>query len=276
MSKPARAALLAALLLVSASDALRAQAQQPVSAIANRTETQLLKTIVFITLEVTLPGKDGNPGKPGTISGTGFFVAVPDSRLEPGKAFSYLVTNRHVAMALERDEKGKCNPLEIQKASITVNLKDPVNGNRSYTEPLPLSPHVHWYVPKDGAIDLAVIPFGVSDKIDARNILLTQFLTSDVLDKQGVVPGDKVLTGGFFSGYAGLHEMQPILREGVLAMLPDGPMMTTLCGAGTLYLADVHVIPGNSGSPIFIIPALGLGASVGLGVFQVPLDCWAS
>jgi hypothetical protein len=58
--------------------------------------------------------------------------------------------------------------------------------------------------------------------------------------------------------------MQPILREGVLAMLPDGPMTTTLCGSGNVYLADVHVIPGNSGSPIFIIPGLGLGANESL------------
>jgi hypothetical protein len=162
-------------------------------------------------------------------------------------------------------EKGNCNALEIQKTSLTVNLKDPVNGNRSHTETLPLSPELHWYLPKDEAIDLAVLPFGVSDKVDTVSIPLTQFLTSDMLGRQGVVPGDKVLTGGFFTGYAGMHEMQPILREGVLAMLPDGPMTTTLCGSGSVYLADVHVIPGNSGSPIFIIPALGLDANVGIG-----------
>jgi hypothetical protein len=265
MNKSATLVLLAGVLLASTPDALRSQAQQTATASATRTETQLLKTIVFITLEVKWPDKDGKPGERGTLSGTGFWVAVPDSRLEAGKAFSYLVTNRHVAMALERDEKGNCKPLQILKASLTVNLKDPVNGNRSHTETLPFSPQVKWYLPKDEAIDLAVLPFGVSDKVDAIHIFLPQFLTSDVLDKQGVVPGDKVLTGGFFSGYAGLHEMQPILREGVLAMLPDGPMTTTLCGSGNVYLADVHVIPGNSGSPIFVIPALGLGASVGLG-----------
>jgi hypothetical protein len=106
---------------------------------------------------------------------------------------------------------------------------------------------------------------GLPDSVDAINISLLQFLTSDVLNKQGVVPGDKVLTGGFFTGYAGLHEIQPILREGVLAVLPDGPMTTTLCGSGNVYLADIHVIPGNSGSPIFIIPGLGLGAGVSIG-----------
>lgn len=265
MGKAATAVFLATLLLSIAPAALRAQAQQPVTASATRTEIQILKTIVFITIDVKFPDKDGKPGERGTLSGTGFWVAVPDSRLKPGQAFSYLVTNRHVAMALERDENGNCNSLQIQKASLIENLKDSVNGNRSHTEPLPQSPKVPWILPKDEAIDLAVLPFGFTDKVDALHVLLAQFLTSDVLDNRGVVPGDRVLTGGFFSGYTGLHEIQPILREGVLAMLPDGPMTTTLCGSGNVYLADVHVIPGNSGSPIFVIPALGLGAQVGLG-----------
>jgi hypothetical protein len=54
-----------------------------------------------------------------------------------------------------------------------------------------LSPQVPWYLPKDEAIDLAVLPFGVSDKVDAIHILLSQFLTSDTIDKQGVVPGTR-------------------------------------------------------------------------------------
>jgi hypothetical protein len=111
----------------------------------------------------------------------------------------------------------------------------------------------------DKAVDLAVIPFTLPnmDDFDFQTISSEQFLTSDIIDKQHIVPGDKVLTGGYFYHYAGLHEIQPILREGVLAMLPDGPMTTTLCGPGDVYLADVHIIPGNSGSPIFIVPELG-------------------
>jgi hypothetical protein len=102
---------------------------------------------------------------------------------------------------------------------------------------------VHWYFPLSSEI----------------------VLTSETLEKQNVVPGDRVLTAGFFFAYAGLHQIQPILREGVLAMLPDGPMTTTTCKSGSVYLADVHITPGNSGSPIFIIPALGLGAGEQLG-----------
>jgi hypothetical protein len=38
-------------------------------------------------------------------------------------------------------------------------------------------------------------------------------------------------------------------------MLPDSKMMTTTCRPGKIYLGDIHVIPGNSGSPIFLWPA---------------------
>jgi hypothetical protein len=109
------------------------------------------------------------------------------------------------------------------------------------------------------------MPFVVEAKYEYRMVYLQQLLTAENLDKRHVVPGDRVLTGGFFYHYAGLHEIQPILREGVLAMLPDGPMSTTTCRSGNVYLADIHIIAGNSGSPIFIIPDLGLGTSVSLG-----------
>jgi hypothetical protein len=97
---------------------------------------------------------------------------------------------------------------------------------------------------------------------DFQRLSIEQLLSAETIEKDHIVPGDRLLTVGYFFLYAGLHEIQPILREGVLAMLPDGPMTATTCKSGSVYLADVHVTPGNSGSPIFIIPALGLGASV--------------
>jgi hypothetical protein len=263
MRKPSTAVIFAALLLASAvGDTVWAQTQPPVATNPTRGETEILKTIVFISVEANEPGE---PGKLVRLRGTGFLVVVPDSRLGDSSGFGYLVTNRHVAEAVEQDESGNCKPLQIRAMYVTLNLKEPVNGNRSERMPIPLSREVHWYFPKDEASDLAVLPFGISNKYDVKKVLPEQFLTEERLGQLHVVAGDRVLTGGFYSGYVGLHAIQPILREGVLAMLPDGPMNTTMCKSGGLYLADVHVIPGNSGSPIFIIPALGLGTGVSLG-----------
>jgi hypothetical protein len=236
-----------------------AQSQSHATA-PGRLETEILKTIVFITVEARKPGRLGE----GVLYyGTGFFVSVPDNRIPriPKDAtYIYLVTNRHIAQGLD-----DCKQLVIDKMYVTLNLKVPINGNRAEKVQLGLSREIHWYFPQDNAIDLAILPVRISDKYDFRHIELNDFLTKDIIERKNVVPGDRVLTGGFYSAYAGLYEIQPILREGVLAMLPDGPMTTTTCGLGDVYLADLHIIPGNSGSPVFIIPTLGLGAGVGLG-----------
>ncbi len=276
MNKKRQVLLFSALLLISASNRLSAQAQPTLTPKPIRAETEILKTVVFITIEAKRPDEPAKPGKQGNppippkvgetvqIGGTGFLVTVPDSRVSSGR-FIYLVTNRHVAEAIEQDGKGNCKPLQVQKTYITMNLKEPVNGNRADREPLTFSQQFHWYFPKDEAIDLAVIPFVVDIKYDYQVISSEQFLTTQILDQRQVVPGDKVLTGGYFYLYGGSHEVQPLLREGVLAMLPDGPMGTTTCKSGGVYLADVHIIAGNSGSPIFIIPGLPMNTGVSFG-----------
>jgi hypothetical protein len=252
------------LLAANASGTSWAEPQQPSTTRALRAETEILKTIVFITIEAKEPDQPKKPGKLVTFHGTGFLVSVSDTRLKDA-IFVYIVTNRHVALAAEQDQKGNLVPLQILKSYVTLNLKEPLNGKRSDRVDISDSQRHEWHFPADESSDLAVMPFGVSAKYDFRVVSSQQLLTSEILDKQQVVPGDRVLTGGFFLSYAGLHEIQPILREGILAMLPDGPMTTTTGKPGNVYLADVHVIPGNSGSPIFIIPALPMGSGVTLG-----------
>lgn len=274
MNKSSKVVILSLAILWSKVTNVAAQTQQQVTTKLARAETQLSKTVVFISVEIKPPNQAASPtesrsraaaSSPQTITGTGFLVSVRDNRLGNGKGFGYLVTNRHVAEAIEQDDNGNCVKHEVQQAYVTMNLREPVNGSRSEKRPLFPPGHVHWYFPNNEAVDLAVVPFGISDKYDALPLLSTDFLTSEVLEGRNVVPGDRVLTVGFFYAYGGVRQIQPILREGVLAMLPDGPMSTTTCKSGNVYLADVHITRGNSGSPIFIVPALGLGAGEALG-----------
>jgi hypothetical protein len=250
------------LLGIAQTALLGAQSEKPTTTKTTTTmrpEAQILKTIVFITINAKVAGQ------PETLKGTGFLYGVPIPELGPSKSFAYLVTNRHVAAGTEQDEHGSCYNAEILQTFVTLNLKNPVNGTRSENVLLTFNETSHWYFPQDEGIDLAVLPINIPDKYDALLIKPEDLLTDQILKDRQVAPGDKVLTTGFFSGYAGLHGIQPLLREGVLAMLPDGPMLTTTCKLGHVYLADVHVIPGNSGSPIFILPGLGLGSGVTLG-----------
>lgn len=276
MSKSGRMVFLVMLVFGTVVDPMLGQEKSTTTPASGRTETELSKTVVFITVLAKAPeetstignrdGKGKGTEKPVTVQGTGLLISMPDSRLGKDNGFGYLVTNRHVADAIEQDDKGNCTPLQIEQTYVTLNLRSPVNGHRQHDIQLPSVPGARWYFPTDEAIDLAVMPFAPNPRVyDARTISTQLLLTSGSIVNDDIVPGDKVLTTGFFYQYAGLHQIQPILREGVLAMLPDGPMTTTTCKSGRLYLADVHVTPGNSDSPIFIIPGLGLGASASLG-----------
>jgi hypothetical protein len=77
--------------------------QQAVASEASQALTfgqSLRKTIAFLTADVR---KDGAIWK---ISGTCFFVRYEDKRLRGNQAFSYLVTNRHMALpGVEKGEK---------------------------------------------------------------------------------------------------------------------------------------------------------------------------
>jgi hypothetical protein len=47
--------------------------------------------------------------------------------------------------------------------------------------------------------------------------------------------------------------MQPIVREGIIAMLADEPLMDLKKDLpAKFYLGDVHVLAGNSGSPVVV------------------------
>lgn len=96
------------------------------------------------------------------------------------------------------------------------------------------------------------------------------FLAKDQWEKLRIGPGDKVLTSGFFLHYPGIHQFQPIVREGSLAMVPDDAMAVPIGGSAKVYLADLHVIPGNSGSPLFLAPAFTLGGYVTDGKGGLP------
>jgi hypothetical protein len=241
------------LLILSLGLLVSGQVPQPSPAPQPRFEDTLSKTVLRITSNAV--------GIDGVLNGTGFLVAVPETRLEGNQVIVYLVTNRHVARAIAPDASGHNVPHQITKMDAVVNLKAAVNGTNAKTIPLPPMGPFRWHFPVDDTVDLAVIPFAMRDDYDAVQISVPMFFTSDLWQKYRIGPGDKILTCGYFLHYAGAHRFQPIIREGSLAMVPDDVMDATL-GKARVYLADLHVIPGNSGSPLFLAPSFTLGGIV--------------
>ena len=190
-----------------------------------------------------------NGGVQGGVIGTCFFVGVPDERLGKDNSFIYLVTNRHVAQP--GIDLG--SPYQVQATVIRMNLVTPIGGSQSVQEQIPLKDRLHWFFPSDESVDLAILPIAPDQKKYAYLFIPVSMLVSSEQLKRGEVGvGDPVSFAGYFSNFPGQVRMEPIVREGVIAMLPEERLDTTLHREGRLFLADLHAFHGNSGSPVFV------------------------
>jgi hypothetical protein len=198
-------------------------------------ERQIRKAVVFIKMTCA-SGREM-----GQAQGTGFFVAYPDKRLGERGGFSYLVTNRHVAECWDEETR---RPRTVQGVDLTLNLQ------AGHAQTMHFGPgNVAWVLPSDPSVDLAAAPLLPDQRLyDYVTISLADFVADD-----GVLSeGDKVVLSGFFYQFPGVRRIQPIVREGILAMLPDEELITTTGKPGKVYLADVHIFGGNSGSPVLV------------------------
>jgi hypothetical protein len=181
------------------------------------------------------------------FAGTGFVVADQDSRLPKDTHFDYLVTNRHVAECWDENSK----PRQVLAVDLRMNLSD----GSSKTEHLSVDGNIHWYFPTDDSVDLAVTTITLSPAVENLRVPLDMFFTKDSFASYNVGEGAKIILSGYFVQIPGVRRVQPIIREGILSMIPDEPIETTTTKPGTVYLADTHIFGGNSGSPVFISTA---------------------
>ena len=201
---------------------------------------ELKKTVGLVTVTYT---KDGKSWKD---EGTCFFIYYPDERVGKDQGFAYLVTNRHVAVPGIEDG----HPYLATSTTLRLNRKD---SNTSDEKQMPLGGNLHWYFPADNAVDLAVLPFAPDQvNYDTKPIPVSMLIKQSEIEPDGISEGDPIVFTGYFYQFPGLQKFEPIVREGTLAMIPDEQLDTTLRKRGNLYLADVHVAGGNSGSPLLI------------------------
>jgi hypothetical protein len=185
----------------------------------------------------------------GGIIGTCFFIFFPDSRLGENQGFIYLITNKHVA----RPGIDLGTPYTVSGVSLRLNVATGQGKIQSVQEQIPLDDTIHWYFPSDEAVDLAILPLAPDQKRYAyQPIPYSLIATSDKVKAGDVLVGDRVTFAGYFSSFPGQIRIEPIVREGVIAMIPDENLDTTLHKPGRLYLADLHAFHGNSGSPVFV------------------------
>jgi hypothetical protein len=185
--------------------------------------------------------------------GTGFLVGVHDERLKKEENFVYLVTNRHVVQPGIEDEK----PCVVMNYSVMINKKSNAAGSPDTVENAQLGSAITWHYSNDPAVDLAVVPVTLppsgNESYDALWIPDSLFINEEMVKKKEVVEGDPVLFAGLFiQTFNDVHRLEPIVRSGTLAMIPDGTIRTTLKKPGIIFLTDAHAYHGNSGSPVLV------------------------
>jgi hypothetical protein len=164
---------------------------------------------------------------------------------DPNQYFEYLVTNRHVAECMDDD----LNPRQVVAVGLEVNLQ---NGQTT-TIILNGQGSVPWRFPTDNSVDLAVIPFTPPHDFIPKLVALDMIFSKEDFANQNIGEGAKIIMSGYFYQLDGSGpKLEPLVREGVLSMIPDGPLNTALRKPGRIYLGEVHVFGGNSGSPVFI------------------------
>lgn len=201
-------------------------------------EKQIRKSVAFIHL-VCEKGRDTFD-----VKGTGFFLSYHDERFPDGSQFMYFITNRHVAECWDSDDK----PMHVKSASIRFNHFD----GSSPEEAMNPTGNLDWIIPKDDSVDLALLPLIPNRKVIDYRAVPFEMLANEEMVSRDVFEGQKIMFAGFFYQFAGEKKMQPIVREGILAMVPDEVMETINGKQGKLYLGDIHIFHGNSGSPVFV------------------------
>ncbi len=239
--------ILCACLMVGSAAAQQPQPPSPVPQSSSTTQplnaAALKKVVGFLRVGFL---KDGQAY---VVAGTCFFVIYEDKRLGDNGGFVYLVTNRHVAVP--GIDEGQHYP--VQWTKIRLNLRPITQAMESEEVNIPLGVQMHWYFPSDDGVDLAVLPILPDQaRYDYQAFPVSLFATKDAIAASQIAEGDNVLFTGYFYQFPGLKKVEPIVREGILAMMPDEVMETTLHRPGQLYLADVHSFGGNSGSPLFV------------------------
>jgi hypothetical protein len=226
--------------------------QTPVSASAQAPPTSLVPVPFAVQIKKAVAFIETDCLKDGKIvpySATAFFLVKPDERLGKDRGFEYLVTNRHAAQPGIEDGI----PCQVTNYILRLNLRRNDPSQPIAAAPVLLGPNLPWVFPTDPSVDLAILPFGADpSKVDFEPIPTTMLATDEVVKANGVAEGDAVIFTGLFTQMPGLLKLEPIVRQGNIAMMPDELIGTTLKKPGNLYLADIHVFGGNSGSPMFV------------------------
>ncbi len=185
----------------------------------------LVKSVAFVGV---------NLGNEVRYGGTAFIVAIPYTSTTERHSFC-LVTARHVIAALE------------PHGDLCVRFNCVDGGARLY------SVQNQWIPHPDPAVDLVALPTALPAEVDIHPFDPSAFVTDTKIVHLGIGIGDEIAMVGLFHQREGYNRNIPIMRSGIIAAMPDEPLLDKQGRSYDGYLLEVRSIGGLSGSPVFLI-----------------------
>lgn len=174
--------------------------------------------------------------------GTGFLVSVPFSATETeGRDWvhTFAVSNHHV---INSAPVLRINAVEEGSRPITLNVDD--------------------WIPHPSGDDIAVAQIFVSDlEVKRRSIPISMFAREEDIEDDRISLGDDVFMIGRYSNSEGDGVNHPTVRHGMISQVGVSVHQKPRAHNQDSILAEMHSLPGYSGSPVFTYRSGSVGMS---------------
>ena len=190
-----------------------------------RLPDDILRAVAFVGVRL---------GNEVVYGGTAFLTSVPFEKA-PDRCVIYLVTARHVVTELQ------------QHGDLCVRFNHKTGDARLYSIP------GKWSFHRDEAVDLAAVAINIPLTVDYATYDTEVYVTDDKVAGYGIGIGDEIAMTGLFHQREGYRRNIPVLRSGVIAAMPDEPLVDVRGRSFDGYLLEVRSIGGLSGSPVFAV-----------------------
>lgn len=167
---------------------------------------------------------------------TAFFASVPADIGVAEGGHIYLITAKHCIEGAQRYGNTLFARLNME------------NGPVRYAE----IKQAWTYNDEDGS-DVAAIQFDPPSNAEFRCIPIGMMATDQVLREKRVGAGDEVVVTGLFTKRKGEARNIPILRAGMISVMPGEPLVDDGGHEYLAYLIELRSTGGLSGSPVFVV-----------------------
>lgn len=205
-------------------------------------------------------------GKKYTPVATAFFLSMPSISV-PDEFHFYLVTAKHNLDEFQKLDRS------IKRRGLHIAFNDD-DGKRQHMA----LPSVHEWEDAGETADVAILSLDdLPDSLNVDSVRMDYCVTGFLLQKMGAADrdyrllcahlnkkplssvqlgiGDDIMVVGLYSPRAGNATNLPIVRQGIIAAMPDEIIIEKEAGREVrflAYLVEVHSINGLSGSPVFV------------------------